>query len=50
MSTLFEKHADTLNEAVEAARTRTCWSAYPEIPSGKRYGDTVSHRAVTTAH
>jgi len=38
---LFEKHEKTLNGALEAIRNRTCWSPYPEIPSGKIYGETA---------
>ncbi len=39
--TFFETHRDTLTRAVEAIHSRTCWSAYPEIPSGKVYGETA---------
>ena len=38
---LFERHRATLDRAVEAIRTRTYWSAYPETPSGKIYGETA---------
>jgi phenylacetic acid degradation protein paaN len=38
---LFERHQKTLNGAVSAIRSRTYWSAYPEIPSGKIYGETA---------
>ena len=37
----FERHQQLLNNAVEAIRKRTYWSAYPEIPSGKAYGETA---------
>jgi len=38
---LFEKHQATLRGALEAIKSRTCWSPYPEIPSGKIYGETA---------
>jgi len=38
---LFERHQKTLDQAVNAVRSRTYWSAYPEIPSGKIYGETA---------
>ncbi len=37
----FDTHRELLTKAVEAIRTRTCWSAYPEMPSGKVYGETA---------
>ncbi len=36
---LFEQHRKTLERAVTAIADRTFWSAYPEIPSGKIYGE-----------
>lgn len=41
MTTLFERHRPTLQAALDAASKRDYWSAYPEIPSGKFYGDTA---------
>ena len=41
MSALFERHRPTLEAALKAARERGSWSAYPEIPSGKIYGETA---------
>jgi phenylacetic acid degradation protein paaN len=38
---LFETHRPTLDKALEAIRTRAYWSAYPEVPSGKIYGETA---------
>lgn len=38
---LFERHKKLLDQAVQAIRTRGYWSAYPEIPSGKIYGETA---------
>ena len=38
---LFEKHEPTLKRALEAIKNRTYWSAYPEVPSGKIYGETA---------
>ncbi|HWV51099.1 phenylacetic acid degradation protein PaaN [Pseudorhodoplanes sp.] len=37
----FEAHRARLEQAVEACRTRIYWSAYPEIASGKIYGETA---------
>ncbi|TIX87433.1 phenylacetic acid degradation protein PaaN [Rhizobium sp. P44RR-XXIV] len=41
MTTLFERHRPTLQAALDAAAKRDYWSAYPEIPSGKLYGETA---------
>jgi len=41
MTGLFERHRPTLQAATEAAAKRDYWSAYPEIPSGKIYGETA---------
>lgn len=38
---LFDRHSKTLESATAAIRNRTYWSAYPEIPSGKIYGETA---------
>ncbi|MCH8165299.1 MAG: phenylacetic acid degradation protein PaaN, partial [Planctomycetes bacterium] len=38
---LFERHRKTLEGAVSAIGDRTYWSAYPEVPSGKIYGETA---------
>lgn len=38
---LFEQHRETLEGALNAIRSRSYWSAYPEVPSGKIYGDTA---------
>ncbi len=40
-SRLFERHRDTLRSAVNAIATRDFWSAYPEVPSGKIYGESA---------
>ncbi len=37
---LFERHRQTLEGAVSAIRSRAYWSAYPEVPSAKFYGET----------
>jgi phenylacetic acid degradation protein paaN len=37
----FVKHRSLLDEACRVARTRTYWSAFPEAPSGKVYGETA---------
>ena len=39
--TFFTTHRATLDNAVKANRERACWSAYPEIPSGKVYGESA---------
>ncbi|MHC5111655.1 MAG: phenylacetic acid degradation protein PaaN [Planctomycetota bacterium] len=41
MTKLFDKHRETLERAQQAIRERTYWSPYPEIPSGKIYGETA---------
>lgn len=41
MSRFFETHRELLERAVAAARSRGYWSAYPEAPSGKIYGETA---------
>src|SRR5262245_24345713 len=38
---LFERHQKLLDQAVAAVRSRTYWSAYPEVPSGKIYGESA---------
>lgn len=39
---LFAKHTGTLDRAVAAIAARTYWSAYPESPSPKVYGETAA--------
>lgn len=41
MASLFDTHRATLDKAVAAASARTYWSAYPEVPSGKVYGESA---------
>lgn len=41
MPELFDRHRETLERAVEAAHTRGYWSPYPEMPSGRVYGETA---------
>ncbi|HET8701968.1 MAG TPA: phenylacetic acid degradation protein PaaN, partial [Nitrococcus sp.] len=36
---LFTKHRATLEKAIESTRRRDYWSPYPEMPSGKIYGE-----------
>src|SRR3954465_15310852 len=36
---LYETHRDLLDRAIEAARERDYWSAYPESPSKSVYGE-----------
>jgi len=37
----FEAHRALLDNAVNACRTRTYWSAFPEVASGKIYGESA---------
>lgn len=39
MHSLFEQHRATLEAALTAMQQRGFWSAYPEIPSGRFYGE-----------
>ena len=39
---LFETHEATLRQAVETTRNRGYWSAYPEMPSPRAYGETAA--------
>lgn len=41
MHPLYTQHAKTLEGALNAIRTRDYWSAYPEAPSGKIYGESA---------
>ena len=41
MTGLFERHRPTLTAAIEAAARRDFWTVYPEVPSGKIYGETA---------
>ena len=41
MDALFDRHQPTLAAALKAAQERGYWSPYPEIPSGKIYGETA---------
>jgi len=38
---MFEQHRKTLDAACNAIRERGYWSAYPEVPSGKIYGESA---------
>jgi len=38
----FTRHAETLDEATRAIRERGYWSAYPESPSPRVYGETAA--------
>jgi phenylacetic acid degradation protein paaN len=39
---LFARHRETLEQALRAIRTREYWSAYPEAPSGRIYGESAN--------
>ena len=41
MTEFFDRHRPMLDAAVTALRTREFWTPFPEIPSGKFYGDTA---------
>lgn len=49
MSDLFDRHRETLDRACAAIRDRTCHSAYPEVPSGRIYGEEAAE-AGAAAH
>ncbi|MFT6916592.1 MAG: phenylacetic acid degradation protein paaN [Motiliproteus sp.] len=38
----FDKHRENLDKACQAVITRECWSLYPEVPSGRIYGETAN--------
>lgn len=40
-ASLFQTHQPTLDNALSAISSRGYWSAYPEAPSGKIYGETA---------
>lgn len=42
MTTLFDKHRETLDKALAAIAERGYWSAFPESPSPKVYGDAAA--------
>ncbi|HXH04428.1 MAG TPA: phenylacetic acid degradation protein PaaN [Candidatus Competibacteraceae bacterium] len=48
----FERHRATLEQAVAAIHDRGYWSAYPEMPSGKIYGESAADagKAAFEAH
>lgn len=41
MTTLFDRHRELLTSALEAVHSRRFWSPYPEVPSGRFYGETA---------
>ena len=45
-SDLFKQHHALLQNAVEAVRTRSYWSPFPENPSPKSYGETAQAAGV----
>lgn len=42
MTDFFERHRETLEAALAAAESRDFWSAYPEVPSKKIYGEAAA--------
>ncbi len=41
MSQLFDRHHALLSEALGAMKTREFWTPFPEVPSGRFYGETA---------
>ncbi|WP_018001577.1 phenylacetic acid degradation protein PaaN [Paracoccus sp. N5] len=41
MDEFFERHRNMLDAALAAARSRAFWTPFPEVPSGKVYGETA---------
>jgi phenylacetic acid degradation protein paaN len=41
-NSLYERHRETLERALEVIQTREYWTPYPEIPSGSIYGETAN--------
>ncbi|MBS98042.1 MAG: phenylacetic acid degradation protein PaaN [Oceanospirillaceae bacterium] len=41
-SVFYARHRETLAKAVEASRSREFWTPYPEVPSGRIYGETAN--------
>ena len=41
MTELFTRHRRMLEDAVQALSTRAFWTPFPEVPSGKFYGETA---------
>ncbi|WP_119168338.1 phenylacetic acid degradation protein PaaN [Algihabitans albus] len=41
MADFFAAHRETLDRALQAVSVRDYWSPYPEVPSGKVYGETA---------
>ncbi|MBN9673816.1 phenylacetic acid degradation protein PaaN [Roseibium aggregatum] len=41
MPELFDRHRSLLDDALSAIRTREFWTPFPELPSGKIYGETA---------
>ncbi|MBL4802129.1 MAG: phenylacetic acid degradation protein PaaN [Emcibacter sp.] len=41
-SSLFSRHKETLEKAIEVSRSREYWSAYPEMASPKIYGENAN--------
>ncbi|MDP9416851.1 MAG: phenylacetic acid degradation protein PaaN [Actinomycetota bacterium] len=42
LSALVDRHRATLDRALRAIRDRAYWSPYPEVPSGKVYGEAAA--------
>lgn len=42
---LFERHKEVLHKALQASRSREYWTAYPEVPSPRIYGEGAKEEA-----
>lgn len=47
MSVLFDTHRGLLEEALRAVETRGFWTPFPEVPSGKIYGESARDEGQT---
>lgn len=41
MTALFDRHREMLDDAVKAVQSRAFWTPFPEVPSGKIYGESA---------
>ncbi len=46
MTNLFDRHSALLARAAEALRTRAFWTPFPEVPSGKLYGENAKAEGI----
>ena len=48
MTDLFTRHRPLLESALKALETREFWTPFPEVPSGKIYGETAKDEGEST--